>query len=354
MRVFKRGKFWYADYMVNGKRIMKSFGQHKKMAELFLKDTELKEVRGELGIIEDKVSVREFLTKYLDYCKTNKASSTFRTDNDRLKRISNFLALNNVQRLRGITPELMEDFKREILQNAKPRTFNHYLELIKAMLNKAVEWHYLKANPLSECRPLKNKYAKQIRFLTAEEIDVILQNADPFMEKVVKILLYTGMRRSELVYLQWDDLDFKNKLITVQSKPEQGFHPKSYKPRTIPMNPDLEKVLLDLPQKGKYVLDSGDNGPLHNPNTYYVKLTKITRMLGIRNVSLHTLRHTFASQLVMAGVDLRTVQEFLGHSTIAMTEQYSHLSPLHRHKAIEVLHFGNKMETKSNLTSLSS
>lgn len=352
MRVFKRGKSWYVDWRVSGKRFMKSFGRNQKMAELFLKHLELKEVRGELGIIENKVTVQEFIRKYLEYCKSSKSKSTFRTDTNRLKRISEFLLHKNVKDLHQITPNLMEDFKTEILQTAKPRTFNHYLELIKAMLNKAVEWSHLRVNPLEGYKPLKNKYVRQIRFLTQEEINAVLENSDPFMEKVIKILLYTGMRRSELVYLAWEDIDFKNKLITIQAKPEQGFHPKSYRPRSIPINPELEKILLDMPQKGKYVLDNGNNQPLHDPNTYYVKLTNITRKLGLKNVTLHCLRHTFASQLVMAGIDLRTVQEFLGHSTVLMTEQYSHLSPLHRHKAIEVLSFGNKTETKSQSASL--
>ena len=148
------------------------------------------------------------------------------------------------------------------------------------------------------------------------------------------------MRRSELVYLTWDDIDFLNKLITVQSKPETGFHPKSHRPRSIPINPDLEQLILDLPQKGKYLFDDGKGKPLHCKDYYTKQFEKILKKAEVKNANLHTLRHTFASNLVMAGVDLRTVQELLGHSTIKITERYAHLSPDHKTRAINVLKFG--------------
>jgi len=169
------------------------------------------------------------------------------------------------------------------------------------------------------------------------------------MQQVIKLLLYTGMRRAELVFLQWDDIDFINKSIAIQSKPEQGFHPKSYRPRSIPMHPEVEKVLLDLPQRGKFVFDDGKNQPLHHDGYYLREIKKIYRKCGIQNANIHTLRHSFASHLVMAGVDIRSVQELLGHSTIRVTERYSHLCPTHLSKAVNSIN----METKSRYPAIS-
>ncbi len=350
MRVFKRGKSWYLDYRVNGKRIMKSFGRQKTLADLYMKDLELKEARGELGIVEQRITVQDFIDKYLDYCKINKSTSTYKVDRNRLNQFRRFVGEMGINKLREINYELMEQFKSRVLNSAGPTTFNHHLELIKAMLRKAVDWRYLRSNPLSGFKPMKNSSARQVRFLTHEEIFNLLSKADSTMKSLIRVFLLTGMRRSELVYLEWQDIDFKNQLITIQAKPEQGFHPKSYRPRTIPMSTELEKVLLDLPQKGKYVFDNGLNQPLHYPNTYYKKFTQILKKAGIKDANLHTLRHTFASHLVMSGVDLRTVQELLGHSSIKVTEIYSHLCPSHTRKAVECLRFGNKMETNSILT----
>jgi integrase len=341
MRVFKRGKNWYADYAVDGKRVRKSFGRQKQVAELYVKNIEVKIARGEeLSPKYDFISLPDFIAKYLQYCQDNKSQATYRTDLSRIKLFRQFLGSKGIEKLEGINPAVIEDFKSVVLRTSSANTFNHYLTLIKAMLNKAVAWRHLKENPLKNVKKLKSTNARQVRFLTPEEICAILEKAGDFMQRVIKILLYTGMRRSELVFLTWDDIDFHNKLITVQSKPEIGFHPKSHRARSIPINPDLEQLLLDLPQRGKYLFDDGKGRPLHCKDYYTKQFEKILKMADVKNANLHTLRHTFASSLVMAGVDLRTVQELLGHSTIKVTERYAHLSPDHRTRAVNVLKFG--------------
>ena len=85
---------------------------------------------------------------------------------------------------------------------------------------------------------------------------------------------------------------------------------------------------------------------MHHPNTYYKELTKVYKKAGIEGASLHTLCHTFASHLIMKGVDPRTVQEYLGHSSLQITEKYSHLSKSHKQEAINVLNFTDEVETK--------
>jgi len=348
MRVFKRGKSWYADYKVGGKRKMKSFGKHKKMAELFLKDVELKMLRGELKLVDDNVTFKDLLPKYLEYSRLNKSRKTLTVEMCRWNKFSAFLKEKGVVKLRGITPELIEGYKGRVLKTSSAGNFNNDLVLIKAMLNKVVEWRCLKENPLKDFKKLRNSNVRELRYLTVEEIERILATADSLMQNVIRILLNTGLRRAELAYLEWEDIDFQNKLIKVQSKPESGFHPKSYRARSVPMNPEVERILMDLPQRGKYVFDNGHDQLLHPEYWFGRRFKKILRNAGIKNACLHTLRHTFASYLVMSGVDLRTVQGLMGHSTITVTERYSHLSPDHRSRAVQVLRFGNRIETNTN------
>ena len=241
---------------------------------------------------------------------------------------------------------VVEGFKSQILAKGdSATTFNRYLALLKAVLNKAVEWSLLRENRLKKFKRLKSDRSRQVRFLNDDEIQLVLKAANPYARKVILIFLYTGLRRSELAFLEWKDVDFANSLVHVQSKPEFGFHPKSYKPRSIPMCDNLRNLLMDLPQAGRFVFDDGQNQPLQSPNAYYKMVTRAYKKAGIEGANLHTLRHTFASHLIMKGVDPRTVQEYLGHSSIQITEKYSHLSKNHKREAIKILDFSGEVET---------
>ncbi|MGB8658076.1 MAG: tyrosine-type recombinase/integrase [Candidatus Zixiibacteriota bacterium] len=270
---------------------MKSFGQHKKMAELFLKDLELKQVRGELHIVEEKITVSEFFNRYIEYCKANKSAYTAIVDEGRIRAWERYLDGCGVTKLKDITPLVVEGLRARILAKGdSPVTFNRYLELLKSALNKAVEWELLRENRIKGFKRLKSDRSRQIRFLTIEEIKLVLDSADEFMRRVILIFLYTGLRRSELLFLEWKDIAFDNGLIYVQSKPEFGFHPKSYKPRSIPMCRGLRTLLLDMPQVGRFVFDDGQNRPLHHPDTYYKQLMRIYKKAGIQGANLHALR----------------------------------------------------------------
>jgi integrase len=129
----------------------------------------------------------------------------------------------------------------------------------------------------------------------------------------------------------------EDKLIHVQAKPEFGFHTKSDKPRSVPINTELEEILNNLPVHGGFIFDDGRGSPFHCPDYYTKEFTKILGRAGIKNGNLHTLRHTFVSRLVMAGADLTTVKELAGHANISTTMRYAHLSPDHKAKTVELL-----------------
>ena len=175
-------------------------------------------------------------------------------------------------------------------RGSSPVTFNRYLELLKASLNKAVEWDLLRENRLKSFKKLKSDRCRQVRFFSEDEIQKVLQSANEVMRRVILVLLYTGLRRSELAFLEWKDIDFENGLICVQSKPEFGFHPKSYKPRSIPMCSELLALLMDMPQAGRFVFDNGHNQPLYIPNSYYREIAKIYKKAGIEEANMHTTR----------------------------------------------------------------
>ncbi len=292
----------------------------------------------------------EFIKLYPERSKIDKAFHTYEVDFARLRRFQEFLKERGVFYLRGISLEVMEDFKRVLLENlnrpCSPQTFNKYLTLIKTMLNKAVLWKKLAKNPLVDFKKMKSRNARQVRHFDDLEIIRILNASDEFMQKVIKILLHTGLRRSELVYLEWDDIKLEDKLIHVQAKPEFGFHTKGDKARSIPINSELEDILNNLPVRGRFVFDNGKWKPLYCPDFYTDNFAKTLKKAGIANGNLRTLRNTFVSRLVMAGVDLTTVKELAGHASITTTMRYAHLSPDHKAKAVELLCSGAIADTK--------
>jgi integrase len=142
------------------------------------------------------------------------------------------------------------------------------------------------------------------------------------LKPIVLLALNTGMRRGELFNLKWEDVHFAGQILTVV-----GETAKSGKTRHIPMNKEALSVLRDWHEQRKeseLVFPSADGGRLDNIKTSWEGLIKAAQ---IKNFRFHDLRHDFASKLVMAGVDLNTVRELLGHADIKMTLRYAHLAP---------------------------
>lgn len=143
------------------------------------------------------------------------------------------------------------------------------------------------------------------------------------------------MRKSELLNLQWKDVDFRRRKILIRNKP--FWTPKS-REREIPMGEKVCNLLEGMERGGPedFVFPGPDGGPLKRKLRR--DLMRVTKRCGFPDVTkLHSLRHTFASHLVMSGVDLPTVQKLLGHADIQTTMIYAHLMPDHLASAVDKL-----------------
>lgn len=331
----KKGVYWYLDYAVGGRRVRKRVGRSKKLADLALADVQVKLERGELGFQAKDKSLAAFIAEYLDYAKTNKSRSSCVRNEIVLRTFREFA---KVERLRGITPQLIESYKKHRAEGGtKASTINTELNTLKAALNRAVALGYLPRNPCREVRKLKTP-RKQVRFLSSEEAQELLKAGNGRMGPIIETLLYTGLRRDELTHLAWSDVDFERRVITVQAK--DGWHPKDYEVRHIPMARRLHELLKSLPRKDCPWIFSTSNGGPHLGHILSRDFRKLARACGVKGASLHTLRHTFASHLVMNGTDIYTVQKLLGHSSIKTTEIYAHLAPDFLKTAVARLNYG--------------
>lgn len=350
----KRGDIWYVDLRINGKRYKRRVGRSKHLAELALKDLEVKAERNQLGFLEQKTSaLKTFLDHYLKYSETNHRPATTIRYRSAIKNFTDFLKEHpRTVTLRDITPELLEKYKQhrktsEISKNgkrgpltkketiqkgAKSYTVNFELGTLRTIFNLAIKQKYLDENPVREVGFLKTDDSKQRRFLTDSEIDRLLRACEPKLYPAFFTLIHTGMRKAELINLEWSDLDFKRRLIKIQKK---AFWVPKTGEREIPMSDAIANVLDNLPRQSHFVFPAEDGDTMQS-NYLRLELIRIARNAGIYDLTgVHALRHTFASQLLMRSVDLPTVQKLMGHSQIETTLIYSHQTTDHLREAVE-------------------
>jgi integrase len=342
MGVFKKQGNWWIDFYHQGNRIRRKVGPSKKVAEMALADVQVKKAKQEfLGICEPKkVLFKDFATEYLEYSKANKAKRSY--ERDVLTIEGHVLGIWGDEHLARLTPKMIEDYKVQRLQHVVAATVNREIDTIKNMLRKSVEWGYLLNSPGTSVKKLRTG-APHFRYLSGAEAQKLLEacrrSENPQLYPFIVVALNTGMRLGELTALEWKDIDFKRGILRVDNKKDH--HTKNYQVRAIPINERLAEVLRKMPRRldSSYVFQRKDGSKFHKMRTGFRNAVK---RCGIPHVRFHDLRHTFASHLVMGGVDIRTVQELLGHKDIRMTMRYSHLAPDHMRKAVRVLDYDSE------------
>lgn len=332
--IYKRNKIWYIDYRVNGKRIRKRIGPSKKVAELALKDIEVKLAKSEIGIVERKKKIHDYIEDFTKFLEVNKKPKTALRYLEVISHFRSFLSnYPNITLLSQIQSKIIEDYKQQRINHVKPKTVNFELGILRYLFNVAIRDNYLSKNPVTEVEKMKWK-RKQPRFLTKEEIKMILNNCSKRLYPIFLTFLYTGMRKDELRNLEWNDIDFENRLIRIQVK--DFWEPKNGISRNIPMNDGLFDILKKPDRKSNWLFSTASGNQVRHLRR---DLIRVCDKIGIKNVNLHTFRHTFASHLVMAGVDLPTVQNLLGHKDIKTTMIYAHLAPEHLKHAVKKLEY---------------
>jgi integrase len=186
-------------------------------------------------------------------------------------------------------------------------------------------------NPVKKVRLYREDNARTW-FLTDEEEVSLLACCGPQLKPLVVTALHTGFRTSELRSLTWQDVDFRRGVVTVQAG-----YAKNGEARSVPMNQVLTTTLKAVKLQGA----EGEGVFCNRQGTAYrsfrTAFERAVRKAGITDFTFHDLRHTFASRLVMVGVDLPTVKELLGHKDITMTWRYAHLSSDHKQATVRKL-----------------
>jgi len=282
-----------------------------------------------------KITFGELGNKYMEYAKANKRS--WLRDEQMLQKLTSFLG--SQRQVREIYPSDLEGFKLQRKKKVSGSTVNRELALLKRMFNLAIDWDlYLGSNPVR-----KVKFFQEInlgfRTLTPAEEKQLLGNATPYIRDVSVFALNSGLRIGEILSLTWEQVDIEKNLMNV-------FAHKTHKIRSVPVNKESRRVLeyWAMGKRNEFVFYNHETGkPFVDLDA---GLALACRKSGIEGVTWHKLRHTFASRLIASGVDVVTVKELLGHSSIVTTMRYTHTNLDAKRNAVAKLEsFGDNLVT---------
>jgi integrase len=364
-RAFERkgnkGSTWYIEYYYQGKQEREKVGRTKdgiteKQAKEALKARMGDIVKGKFDIAQTKSFplFSKLMKDYLEWSTANKkayerdfASAKHLSPffgNKRIDEIDNWLIEKyRMKRKQEIKSLLKNKAKAEI--DISFASINREVALLKHFYTKAVEWGKIDVNPSKGIKMFKEK--SKDRYLEAYEIESLVkaceQTSNKDLKGMVLTAIYAGLRISEVFNLKVSDLDFKNDIINLEDT-KNGDRGKV--PMADYIKSQLQAHLKD--HSFEYVFCKSDGSPYKDIRA---SLASALEKAGIKDCTFHTLRHTFASQLALNGVDLYTMQELGRWKTLDMVKKYAHLSPHHKKTAINKLNglFSDKQISDNTL-----
>ncbi len=326
--LYRRGNVYWVDYRANGKRYRESTNTTKRREADYILACRKKEAKeGKIPEIKQikNHSFRELSEAYLNWTKPQKAYK------DKARRVKQLREVFGNYDLRDFTTRLIEEYQAKRLEYNKPATVNRMLTILKHMFRKAVDWDMLEEDVRKRIRKIKltPEHNTRLRYLSIEECQTLIECCASHLKPIVTVALHTGMRKSEILSLKWEQIDLKHGFILLEIT-------KNGERREIPINTTLEEMFNEIPHsvESVYVFTDRNGNPYKEVKRSFSTALKKT---GIRDFRFHDLRHTFASHLVMNGVDITSIKELLGHKTLTMTMRYAHLSPGHKRKAVDTL-----------------
>ncbi len=311
MGLYKRGDVWYSDVSVGGRRVRKPLHKDERIAKQKLRTLKEKAHLHRYGSVDPPWDA--FKSKYLEYSQNTKSKNTWIKDINALKTLEKFSV---PKRLSEIDAQFLDHWKATRKSQGKlASTINRELNAVKAMLRKAMSWGDIEKWDI-DVKNLKETRGKLL-FYSPKECRRLISKCHGQWLTIALLGIRAGLRRSEMHWLSWGDIS--NGTLSITPKP--GWEPKDYEVRHIPMPFDLAVHMKGLKRINEWVLS--ERPDLGVMTTYFRRLIRKSKLKG----SIHTLRHTYASHLAQAGVDLYTIAKLLGHSNVKVTQRYAHLMP---------------------------
>ncbi len=318
MSLYKRkdSPFWWIKLSCNGSRIQESTGTDDRIKAQELHDRKK-------AFMWDQVRLgikprRTWSEAVVLYHQETRHKASFVTDVVHLRWLDRYLG--------GLHLDQIDREKVEMLRSAKsaegvrPATVNRTLEVLRAILNKAVsEWEWIDRAPRVRMLPEPDR---RVRWLTREEADKLLQELPPHLADMARFTLETGLRRANVTGLQWSQVDLERGQAWIHADQAKG-----RKPISVPLSTKAIEVLRGQIGKHEKFVFCYAGRPVMQTGTKAWR--NALERAGITNFRWHDLRHTWASWHVQCGTPLHALQELGAWRCVEMVRKYAHLSGEH-------------------------
>ena len=316
MSLYRRegSPFWQYSFAVNGVRFRGSTGCTGRR-EAQIVEAERRYEAKQKRTHKDAWRLRDCLGAYWTERAKHRASG-----------VSIFAKLEALSRILGpdllvadITNAMLLDYRAKRRgEGLQANGVNRDFACLLAALNHGNQMHGQPIPALAWSRIRVPEPPHRIRFLSHDEFATLIAVCDPAMQKLVKVAVATGLRKANLLDLDWSEVSLSSARITVTVKGD--------KLHSIRMTPEVRAALATSTSR---------EGPVFDTTNFRRRWNRAVKDAGLANFRFHDLRHTFASWARMAGADLADICEALGHSNISVTMRYAHIEPAHHTTAFD-------------------
>ena len=321
MNLSKRsnGIYYVFYFQPNGKRTCISTGTKLKSEALkFLSEFQEGIKKRKLSTVTPK-TILEYRWEFASYSESIHRPKTTKLFNSILKEFAEYC--QDIQ-LTEISSQIIEKYLQRKTK-VSLHTAQQHLAYLRSAFNKAVNDKYLLSNPFNKINNFRIP-ERQPLFIDEPSFQTLLRVIDnQDIKDIVIFAVKTGLRLMELITLEWNQINFKDKYLILDNNTHTT---KSKKVRTVPLSIEAMQILIERERNRKNEIVFTYEGENFNPEFLSKRFKKYVIKAGLNpKLKFHSLRHTFASWLVQKGVSIYHVSKLLGHANVETTEIYSHL-----------------------------
>ena len=332
MGVYKKGKVYWMIKQHNGKKVERSLDTSiKRVAEERYSKVVAEIVGGSYFQKPKDFTISYLIDRYMEERKMTKADNTLARDKSIREHI---VAYFGKYKLVDVTPEIVSEYRRKrYAEKKKVATVNRELTFLRNAYNVAIKhYKWCFVNPVSSVKFDQEKNERD-RWLTMDEEKKLFNHLKGRLVDITRLVLNTGLRQDEVLGLVRANVDLFRKTVTVKGKGD--------KIRTIPLNDVAFEILkprmLTLARaKDDFIFPSAAGTKILRRRLIRA-FFKAVKDAGLEGFHFHDLRHTFATRLAQAGIDLYRIAKLLGHNDISTTQRYAHHCPESLRSGVDVL-----------------